>query len=30
MFDHWLRSNLSGESWEEERREYEDSPSRFH
>lgn len=30
MFDYWMRSNLSDESWEEERREYEDSPPRFH
>lgn len=30
MFDHWLRFNLADESWAGERREYEDSPSRFH
>jgi hypothetical protein len=30
MFDDWLRSNLADDSWAEERREYEESPSRFH
>jgi DNA-binding GntR family transcriptional regulator len=30
LFDQWVRLNLSDESWEEERREYEESPSRFH
>ncbi len=30
MFDYWMRSNLSDESWDEERQEYDDSPSRFH
>jgi hypothetical protein len=30
QFDHWIRLNLSDESWVEERREYEDSPSLFH
>ena len=27
MFDDCMRSNLSDESWDEERREYEDSPT---
>lgn len=30
LFDEWMRFNLSDECWDEERREYEDSPSRFH
>lgn len=30
MFDYWIRSNLTDECWDEERREYEDSASRFH
>jgi hypothetical protein len=30
MFDVWMRSNLTDESWTAERQEYEASPSRFH
>jgi hypothetical protein len=30
MFDHWTRFNLSHKCWDEERHEYEASPSRFH
>jgi DNA-binding GntR family transcriptional regulator len=29
LFDEWMRFNLSEECWDEERREYEASPSRF-
>ena len=30
LFDEWMRFNLLHECWEEERREYDASPSRFH
>jgi hypothetical protein len=30
LFDEWMRFNLSDDCWEDERHEYEASPSRFH